>query len=74
MMNKITITISGPTGSGKTTIQQWIAEQLSTKFKQVDIDWGLDGNPQRNSASLENCLHAISDKIQITVETQQVKI
>ena len=52
-MNKITITISGPAGSGKTAIQQWLAEQLSTKFKQVDINWGLDGNPQRDPASRE---------------------
>lgn len=72
-MNKITITISGPAGSGKTAIQQWLTEQLSTKFKQVDINWGLDGNPQRDPASLENCLHTIADRIQFVVETQQTK-
>ena len=73
MNEKITITISGSAGSGKTAIQQWLTEQLSTKFKQVDTNWGLDGNPRRDSVSLENCLHNIADRIQIVVETQQTK-
>ena len=73
MTNNITITVSGPAGSGKTAIQQWIAEQLSHKFNQVEIDWGIDGNPNRELDSIEDCLTAIADKTQIKILTQQIK-
>ena len=70
-MNKITITVSGSAGSGKTAIQQWLAEQLSTKFNQVDIDWGMDGNPQRGPEDVEIVLNHIVDTTQINIKTQQ---
>ena len=71
-MKKITITISGVTGSGKTMIQQYIAEQLSQKFKQVNIDWGIDGNPDRDSEILECFMNDSSDNTEITIKTQNV--
>ena len=69
-MKKITITISGVTGSGKTMIQQYIAEQLSQKFKLVNIDWGIDGNPDRDSEILERFMNDSSDNTEITIKTQ----
>ena len=71
-MKKITITISGVTGSGKTMIQQYIAEQLSQKFKLVNIDWGIDGNPVRDSDILERFMNDSSDNTEITIKTQNV--
>ena len=71
-MKKITITISGVTGSGKTMIQQYIAEQLSQKFKLVNIDWGIDGNPVRDSEILECFMIGSSDNTEITIKTQNV--
>ena len=71
-MKKITITISGVTGSGKTMIQQYIAEQLSQKFKLVNIDWGIDGNPVRDSEILERFMNDSSDNTEITIKTQNV--
>lgn len=71
-MKKITITVSGVTGSGKTLIQQWIAEQLSQKFKRVDIDWGIDGDPSRDLDVLESFMNDNRDKIEVTIKTQNV--
>ena len=71
-MKKITITISGVTGSGKTMIQQYIAEQLSQKFKLVNIDWGIDGNPDRDSEILERFMNDSSDNTEITIKAQNV--
>ena len=39
-MNNIHIVVKGATGSGKTAIQQWLADQLATKFANVGIEWG----------------------------------
>ena len=64
-MKKITITVSGIAGSGKTMIQQYIAEQLSQKFKLVNIDWGIDGNPVRDSEILERFMNDSSDNTEI---------
>ena len=71
-MKKITITISGVTGSGKTMIQQYIAEQLLQKFKLVNIDWGIDGNHVRDSEILERFMNDCSDNTEITIKTQNV--
>ena len=71
-MKKITITVSGVAGSGKTMIQQYIAEQLSQKFKLVNIDWGIDGNPVRDSEILERFMNDSSDNTEITIKTQNV--
>jgi type II secretory pathway predicted ATPase ExeA len=71
-MKKITITISGVAGSGKTMIQQWLAEQLSQKFKQVNIDWGIDDNPVRDSEILERFMNDSSDNTEITIKTQNL--
>lgn len=71
-MKKITITVSGVAGSGKTMIQQYIAEQLSQKFKRVNIDWGIDGNPVRDSEILESFMIGSSDNTEITIKTQNV--
>ena len=72
MLFDLTITISGVTGSGKTMIQQYIAEQLSQKFKLVNIDWGIDGNPVRDSDILERFMNDSSDNTEITIKTQNV--
>jgi type II secretory pathway predicted ATPase ExeA len=71
-MKKITITISGVAGSGKTMIQQWLAEQLSQKFKQVNIDWGIDDNPVRDSEILERFMNDSSDNTEIIIKTQNL--
>ena len=71
-MKKITITVFGVPGSGKTMIQQWIAEQLSQKFKRVDIDWGIDGNPDRDSDMLAHFMNNAFDNTEITIKTQNV--
>jgi uncharacterized OsmC-like protein len=53
-------------------IQQWMAEQLSQKFKQVNIDWGIDGNPDRDSEILERFMNDSSDNTEITIKAQNV--
>ncbi len=71
-MKRITITVSGVAGSGKTMIQQWIAEQLSQRFNRVNIDWGIDGNPGRDSDVLERFMNDSSDNTEITIKAQNV--
>jgi hypothetical protein len=53
-------------------IQQWLAEQLSQKFKRVNIDWGIDDNPVRDSEILERFMNDSSDNTEITIKTQNL--
>lgn len=72
-MNNIHIVVKGTTGSGKTAIQQWIAEQLATKFANVDIEWGVDGDPCRTATDVDTVLENISRTTNITVFDERVK-
>ena len=72
-MNNIHIIVKGATGSGKTAIQQWLAEQLATKFANVDIEWGVDGDPRRTATEVDTILENISRTTNITVLDEQAK-
>ena len=72
-MNNIHIVVKGTTGSGKTAIQQWLADQLATKFANVGIEWGVDGDPHRTATEVDTVLKNISRTTNITVFDERVK-
>ena len=69
-MNNIIINILGPVGSGKTAIQQYLADCLSRKFNSVITDWGVDGDPNRSLDDAETFMAIVSDKTTIKIKTQ----
>ena len=69
-MKKILINISGPEGSGKTAIQQYLADCLSRKFNSVVTDWGVDGDPNRSLDDADTIMAIISENTTITLESK----
>jgi shikimate kinase len=72
-MNNIHIIVKGVTGSGKSAIQHWLADQLATKFANVDIEWGVDGDSRRTATEVDTILENISRTTKITVLDEQAK-
>lgn len=71
-MNQVTITIAGPAGSGKSTIAQMIARQLSNVngFDVVVFDEDGSSNDWDHDR-IENSLDRLSEHTAVTVSTVQ---
>lgn len=72
MNHNLTITVAGCTGSGKTLIQQYIAEMLRDRGITVDIEWGLDGNPGRSPTRVDHIIDDVAPLLHVKVKTQQL--
>jgi uridine kinase len=71
-MNDITITVSGPSGAGKTTIMELIAMYLDNEgFSNINIDYGADGNPRRTISQRVRCTQHVASRVNVTIKEQQ---
>ena len=72
-MEQLKITISGTTASGKTTIQEYIAQLLGERFSNVTIDYGVDGDPNRSEDVREKCVtNLVNRGTKININTLHV--
>lgn len=62
MKHRIVVTVSGTPGSGKTVVQRIIAETLSRQFTNVEVEWGIDGEPQRDANQHDKLVAILSDR------------
>lgn len=74
-MNEITITIHGRVATGKTFLMELIAKELvKFGFPDVVVDYGPDGNPQRDDDKNRRIGETILDKTRITLlETHKLR-
>jgi type IV secretory pathway ATPase VirB11/archaellum biosynthesis ATPase len=66
----ITITVSGPTASGKTSIMDYIGDALRNVGISVTIDYGTDGDPHRPPPVQAKCIEHVRDRAHIIIREQ----
>ncbi len=71
-MNTVSITITGPAGSGKSTIAQAIARSLSFNHDIEVVVHDEDGSSDDwEGERVEACLEALAERTTVVVTTQQ---
>lgn len=59
----VTVTVAGPTGSGKTAILQKIATMLiADGVSNVLVDWGMDGCPHRTPEQCNKVIDSMNKR------------
>jgi len=71
-MDKITITVEGPTGSGKTAVCQLIAEVLAGKELYLaglppELSASTGYSERRSARGLETAIYSLRDRVQFDV-------
>lgn len=72
-MNTVSITITGPAGSGKSTIAQAIARSLSFNHGFDVVVHDEDGSSDDwEGERIEACLEALAERNTVVITTQQL--
>lgn len=71
MGNKLQISITGPTKSGKTTVAQKVVDCL--RENGFDVNWNVEDEVRKIGMNWLNALDAVSESTTITVIEKTVK-
>lgn len=70
---EIVITVRGAAGTGKTTLMDIVAGNLSMVGLDVTVEYGPDGNPNRSQEELQFIADQLRDAIHVTVNEQSTR-
>lgn len=66
-LQKITITVEGASGVGKSAVSQAIAEFLEESGFDVELNFLFNEHPRRDEDRLNDALDAIRPRVKVTI-------